>query len=221
MPDRGLFCSGSFFDTCYHIIPSRVPVKSARFDQTPRVKSTPIPSTATSAMDAQSIGCSTCPFCPFFDLSSGFVLQHVQYCHPENESRLEPTKSSPQVIESMSFSGHADGSDGQLPGFLYHADNTANLEESIRTIAQYTHSPQPHVNSDDFRNKSTSSHTSRNDQMEPSSRINSKRVLNKSTERLGVRCYLSLLLAGLCVFIVAIITINNIYTNKIPDSIQS
>ncbi|OJJ06904.1 hypothetical protein ASPVEDRAFT_46266 [Aspergillus versicolor CBS 583.65] len=137
-------------------------------------------------MDAQSIGCSTCPFCPFFDLSSGFVLQHVQYCHPENESRLEPTKSSPQVIESMSFSGHADGSDGQLPGSLYHADNTANLEESVRTIAQYTHPPQPHVNSEDFRNKSTSSHTSRNDQMEPSSRINSKRVLNRSTERLGL-----------------------------------
>lgn len=155
-------------------------------------------------MDAQSIGCSTCPFCPFFDLNSDFVLQHVQYCHPENESQLEPTKSSPQVLfrtdlesEPMRFSGHAGGSNGKFPGSLYHADNMPNLEES--TIAQYTHSPQPHANSEDVKSKSTCLHTSQNDQTEPSSRINSKKKVNRSIKRLDVGYYLSLLLPSVCI----------------------
>lgn len=158
-------------------------------------------------MDAQSIGCSTCPFCPFFDLNSDFVLQHVQYCHPENESQLEQTKSSPRDLfrtdfesEPMRFSGHAGGSNGKLPDSLYHADNMPNLEES--TIAQYTHSPQPHANSEDVKSKSTCLYTSQNDQTGPSSRSNSRKKVNRSIKRLDVGYYLSLLLPSVCIIII-------------------
>ncbi|RDW61921.1 uncharacterized protein DSM5745_10593 [Aspergillus mulundensis] len=41
-------------------------------------------------MEAKNADDSTCPFCPFFDPDSNFVTQHVQYCHPENESSAEP-----------------------------------------------------------------------------------------------------------------------------------
>ncbi len=193
--------------------------------------SAPILPAATGAMDAQSIGCSTCPFCPFFDPNGDFVLQHVQYCHPEiepkseNEPKLEPTKPSPQVIfrtglesEPIRFSGYADGSNGELSGSLYHADNMTNLEES--PIAQYTHSRQPHVNSGDFRNRSTSPHTSRNDQIEPPSQITPKNMLNRSTKRLGVRL-LPPSSARWCLYIYFCYFYCYIYTNKISDSVQS
>ncbi|KAL4787765.1 peptidase family C78-domain-containing protein [Aspergillus varians] len=141
-------------------------------------------------MDVQSTSDSTCPFCPFFDPDSDLVAQHIQYCHPENESQVESKESCRAAPKTdpedqfSAFSGQGDESDLESRGPLQRIDHMVNLEKS--NISNPPFSPLSHVQSKDARNKSASFHPSQNDpQIEPTLRMSSKKTLNRSIKRLG------------------------------------
>ncbi|PYH86633.1 DUF1671 domain protein [Aspergillus uvarum CBS 121591] len=51
-------------------------------------------------MDHPTDGDPTCPFCPFSDPDSNFVMEHVESCHPENDMRAS-NRASHQYAEQI------------------------------------------------------------------------------------------------------------------------
>ncbi|KAL4942841.1 hypothetical protein BDV06DRAFT_155521 [Aspergillus oleicola] len=130
-------------------------------------------------MDAPSTGDSTCPFCPFFDPDSDFVNQHVQYCHPENETRAGPgissqTEARADLEDQLStFSGQSDASDNSTGDEIDPGDPTHSGQESL---------VQPCIQNQGKRRDRSSRY---DDRVEPRSRPSSRKAINGDTKRLG------------------------------------
>lgn len=51
-------------------------------------------------MDHQNVDTPSCPFCPFSDTDARFVMEHIEFCHPENGTEHGQFTMQPQEAAS-------------------------------------------------------------------------------------------------------------------------
>ncbi|KAL4806023.1 peptidase family C78-domain-containing protein [Aspergillus unguis] len=129
-------------------------------------------------MDTQGAAHSTYPFCPFFDPDSHFVAQHVQYCHPENES---PTVSQPEN-QASALSGRRNGGSSSILNSREHVENAVYLDRSADSRNVFPSQTRPQDGGDMSIRSRSPLHDGRS---ENSIQTNSKKAPNRSIKRLG------------------------------------